>query len=291
MRHIGLALVLGAVVIAVTVMASVSQTPAQKPKFDVASIKPTDPAQRGISIQNTVGGRLVTRGVPLRLLMTYAYNLRDFQISGGPDWIATDRWDIEARAEEGGVTPPTGRTDPNAGDRMAIRLQSLLEDRFQLKIHREMKELPIYELAIAKSGLKMKSSSDQTPFQLPAPGTPQPPPQRGAGVPRYNLRIGRGSIEASAVEMAPFVQTLSQQVGRIIVEKTGLKGLYDIKLVWAPDPISSARLNGPEAAPPIDSNGPSIFTAIEEQLGLKLESARGPVEVLVIDSVQKPSEN
>jgi len=266
-----------------------------RPAFEVASVKSSDPAQRGMTIQTLLGGRFNSKGVPLRLLMTYAYHLRDFQIIGGPDWIGTDRWDIEARAEEGSIPAVTGRAYPNAIDPMAIRLQTLLEVRFRLKAHREMKEVLIYELTIAKSGLKMKLSEDQTPFRLPERGDAQPPAQRGGGVPRYNMRTGRGSVQASAVELPSLIQALSQQVGRVVVDKTGLSGLFDIKLEWTPDPITAGprggAIQGPEAAPPIDSSGPSIFTALEEQLGLKLESAKGPVEVLVIDSVQKPSEN
>ena len=113
-------------------------------------------------------------------------------------------------------------------------------------------------------------------------------------MPRYSMRMGRGSLQASAVEMPFFVQVLSQQLGRNVTDTTGLKGLYDIKLEWTPDPLPTGALpgaGGPEAAPPIDPNGPSIFTAIQEQLGLKLESTKGPVDVIVIDSVQKPSEN
>jgi uncharacterized protein (TIGR03435 family) len=292
MRHLSSKVVLVVAATAAAVMAA--QTPAQKPSFEVASVKPSDPNQRGASVQNLLGGRFVARGAPLRPLMAYAYRVQNFQILGGPGWVVTDRWDIEARAEEGSITSLTGLADPNVPDPMAIRLQSLFEDRFQLKIHRETRELPVYELAVMKSGLKMKLSEDQTPFRLPEPGTaPVPRPQQTGSVARYNMRIGRGSIEASAVEVASFVQALSQQAGRTIIDKTGLNGLYDIKLQWMPDtppPNNSAATGGPEAAP-IDQNGPSMFTAIEEQLGLRLESAKGPVDVIVIDSVQKPSEN
>ena len=118
--------VLAAVVIAIPIF---SQSPAGvKPSFEVASIKPGDPGQRGSSIMNQPGGRLVTRGMPLRALITFAYRVRDFQIIGGPAWLTTDRWDIEARAEEGSISQPAGPPDPNTPDPMAIRLQSLLEE-------------------------------------------------------------------------------------------------------------------------------------------------------------------
>jgi uncharacterized protein (TIGR03435 family) len=224
--------------------------------------------------------------------MTYTYGVRTFQIVGGPGWMGTDRWDIEARAEEGSTVSLPYLDDPNATDSMRIRLQSLLEDRFQLKVYHETKELPVYELFIAKSGLKMKLSNDQTPFKIPEPGTAPSVPQCGGGIGRYQLRLGRGRMEGCAVELGPFAESLSQQVGRTIVDKTGLKGLYNINLQWTPDlPPQNNSASPTETAPPIDVNGPSIFTALQEQLGLRLESAKGPVEVLVIDSVQKPSEN
>jgi uncharacterized protein (TIGR03435 family) len=292
-------IVLGIAVVAIPIF---SQAPgAARPSFEVASIKPSDPGQPGSSIMNQPGGRMVIRKMPFRALMTFAYGVRDFQISGGPGWATTDFWDMEARAEEGSIPPPTGSPDPNTPNPMAIRLQSLLEDRFQLKIHRETRDLPIYELSIAKGGLKMKSSEDQTPFRPPQRGAPLPPPmQPGGGMPRFSLRMGRGSMEAVAMAIPNIVQAFSSQLGRTIVDKTGLKGLYDLKLQWTPDgpalggpvgPGGPPGPGGPEAAPPIDPNGPSIFTAVQEQLGLKLESAKGPVEVLVIDSVQKPTEN
>jgi uncharacterized protein (TIGR03435 family) len=269
-----------------------AQAPAQKPSFEVTSVKPSDPRQRGGAITNQPGGRVVVRGMPLREIMSFAYRVRNFQISGGPGWVGMDRWDIEARAEEGSIPRPTGPPDPNTPDAIAIRLQSLLEDRFQLKIHRDTKELPIYKLSIAKGGSKMKLSEDQTPFQqlegdaLPVLPTNEP-------MPRFSIRGGRGSIEAVAMDMAIIVQALSSSLGGTVVDNTGLKGLYDIKLEWTPD-VAPAGLVGsgrPEPASAIEPNSPSIFTAIQEQLGLKLESAKGPVEVLVIDHVERPSEN
>src|SRR5690242_11661333 len=124
---------LGFLVIVIPVLC---QTTAEKrPSFEVATIKPSDPGQRESRIGNMPGGRLVVRGVPVMAMMTFAYVVRNFQITGGPGWISTDRWDIEARAEEGSVGPPVIPPDPNKPNPMAVRLQSLLEDRFQLKLH------------------------------------------------------------------------------------------------------------------------------------------------------------
>ena len=293
-----LVVVLGAAVIAIPVF---SQAPGvSKPSFEVASVKHNTSGDNPVSIMNQPGGRFVATGIPLKFLMTFAYRVRDFQISGGPDWITSDRWDIEGRAEEGSIPRPTGPPDPNVPDPMSILVQSLLEDRFQLKFHRETKEFPVYELSIAKGGPKIKLSEDQTPFRPPERGAPTPPlPQRGGPMPRYSMRMGRGDLEAVALPLSSFIQTLSQQLGRRVMDKTDLKGLYDIKLQWTPDagqgggpfgPFGPGP-GGPEPPPPADPSGPSIFTALQEQLGLRLESTKGPVDVLVIDSVGRPSEN
>jgi uncharacterized protein (TIGR03435 family) len=272
---------------------------AEKPKFEVASVKPSEPGQRGSMIGMQPGGRLVVQHLPLRALVTFAYNVRDFQLTGGPSWMTTDFWDIEARVDEASISEVSGPPDPSKPNPMAVRLQSLLQERFQLKTHTETRELPVYELSIAKSGLKMKLSDDQTPYKPRERGEPPPPPlQRGGAMPRYSMRMGRGNMEAVAMDEANIVRSLSGTVGRIIIDKTGLKGLYDLKLQWTPDPPAggnapggAAGPGGPEFGPPVDPNGPSIFTALQEQLGLKLDSAKGPVEVIVVDSVQKPSEN
>jgi uncharacterized protein (TIGR03435 family) len=175
-----------------------------------------------------------------------------------------------------------------------MMVQSLIEDRFQLKMHREIKELPVYELLVAKSGLKMKLSADQSPEALQESGSKPPPlPQRGGPAPRGVLRMGRGSLETNGAPVSNFILGLSQQLGRPVIDKTGITGFYDIKLQWTPE-LGQGQVapGGSEPAPPPpDISGPSIFTAIQEQLGLRLESSKGPVEVLVIDSVQKPTEN
>ena len=241
----------------------------------------------------------MANGVTFRMLMTFAYRVRDFQVIGGPNWTTSDRWNIEARAEEGSIPPRTGPVDPTAPDPIALRLQSLLEDRFQLKFHRETRELPAYELTIAKGGSKVKLSEDQSPIKPPDPGDPQKPPQiirPGGPMPRRSMMIGMGNLEANGVEFASFVQMLSQQLGRTVVDKTGIKGLVDLKLQWTPEMGQHTTPFGPSPAgveppPASDPSGPSIFTAVQEQLGLKLESIKGPVEVLVIDGVEKPSEN
>src|SRR5579862_9929671 len=154
------------------------QTPESKrPSFEVATIKPGEPGYRGLSgISRQPGGRMVVKNMPLRMLVMFAYNVRDFQVAGGPSWMTNEAWDIEARAEEGSIPAPAGPADPSKPNPLAIRLQSLLEDRFQLKTHTETRELPVYELSIAKGGLKMKLSDDQGPIKPREPGDDPPPP-------------------------------------------------------------------------------------------------------------------
>jgi uncharacterized protein (TIGR03435 family) len=156
-------------------------------------------------------------------------------------------------------------------------LVALIEDRFQLKIHRETKEMPVYALVVAKNGTKLKAN---------------------AGEPGPRLRMGRGQLNGTKVPLKMLVQQLAQQLGRPVVDKTGLTGDYDFTLTWTPQPGEGGAMfagpggpGGPEGPPPSDPDGPSIFAAIQEQLGLKLESDKGPVEILVLDQVEKPTEN
>jgi uncharacterized protein (TIGR03435 family) len=156
---------------------------------------------------------------------------------------------------------------------MDLMLQDLLADRFHLKLTREAKEMPIFALVLAKSGAKLKEST--------------------VGEDGRRMQTGRGRIEVQGIDMASLANMLSQQLGRTVVDKTGLTGNYDFKLEWTPDlgqPQGPKEIGGAETAPP-DSLGPTIFTALQEQLGLKLESTKGPVEILVIERVEKPSEN
>ena len=255
-----------------------------KPSFEVATIKPSTSGDNRIAILTQPGGRFVATNATLKMLMGTAWRVRDFQISGGPNWAGTDRWNIEAKAEAGSIPPPTFPPEPTVIPPLMLMVQSLIEDRFQLKLHRETKELPVYELVVARGGPKIKPSEDQSPPSLVQP-------QRGGPIPRGNMRMGRGDLEANGVPVSNFILGLSQQLGRTIIDKTGLKGLYDFKLQWTPEFAQGPVVPGGPEPPPPPADGPSIFTAIQEQLGLRLESTKGPVDVLVIDSVQKPSEN
>lgn len=273
-------LALGVFAIAAVASSLQSQAPASRLSFEVASVKPSK--STGESAIDGSPNRFVATGIPLRFLMREAYGVRDFQILDGPDWINTDRWDIEGKAGEG--TKGDGPADPSRPAEMGLMLQALLEERFELKFHREVRELPVYELAVAKGGPKIRLSPDQSP---PIRPTEKSGPPRPGEVRRGGMRMGRGEIEANAWTVMNFTNLLSQQMDRTLVDKTNLVGLFDFKLKWGPGFRGSDQLGG--APPPQDE--PEIFTAIQEQLGLKVESAKGPVEILVIDSVQKPTEN
>ena len=215
------------------------------------------------------------------MLIAFAYRLQQFQISGGPRWIDSDRFDVEGKAE-----------DPQAGfDQVRLMLQSLFEDRFKLKAHRETKQSPVYALVIGKAGPRIQLSRDQSPENVDGPAPPGAGPNHGA------IRIGVGNLVGNAVTLSWFASMLSPRLDRLIIDRTNLAGRFDIRLQWAPSPAEDLfgvpaeiiDMNGVAVRP--DPSGPSIFSAIQEQLGLKLESAKAPVEVLVIEHVEKPTAN
>jgi uncharacterized protein (TIGR03435 family) len=244
-------LVIGLSFTLITVIAAAAQAPPRKPAFEVASIKRSAATGGNASIGDQPGGRFVASYVPLRRVIQFAY--RDNQeFIGGPDWLDNQRWDIEARAAAGTVPPRSSAFNMAVPDTLALMVQSMLEERFQLKAHRETRELPLYELTVAKGGAKVKLSEDQTP---PAAILGGGGAQRGGTLPRGGIRLGRGDLEAQAQSLAIFATALGAlYVNRPVVDKTGLKGLYDVRLQWTPDPGLSATV-GPGATPPA---GPSI---------------------------------
>jgi len=259
--------------------------PAQtRPEFAVTSVKPNkkDCCTEG-GVGNGGGGG---KNATLKMLIGIAYRRQQFQISGGPSWIGSERFDVEGKAE-----------DPKASyDDLRLMLQSLLEDRFKLKIHRATKVSSVYALVVDKGGSKIKLSADQISPEVNGPSLPGAGPNRGA------IRIGAGNLIGHATTLSLFTTMLSQRMDRLVVDRTNLSGRFDLQLHWTPslsespfDPGGNRiateiiDMSGKTLAP--DPNGPSIFTAVQEQLGLKLESAKAPVEVLVIDHVERPSGN
>ncbi|MEO7142610.1 MAG: M56 and DUF3738 domain-containing protein [Bryobacteraceae bacterium] len=246
--------------------------------FEVASIKPSKSGERNVSLVYSPGGRFRATNTPLKMLIRLAYNVQDFQISGAPGWINSERYNIEATSTE---APDDDLRKLNqeqfkaADARRRRRVQSLLADRFKLTLHRETKEFPVYALVVAKNGPKLQEAAD-------APAESGPPDPKGApDGPRKRMkgiRMDRGEVSGYAASLSFLADALSNQLGRTVLDRTGLKGLYDFTLKWTPDESQGAMIKGPgdgspaagNAPPPPDASGPSIFTAVQEQLGLKL---------------------
>jgi uncharacterized protein (TIGR03435 family) len=270
------------------------QGTAPRPSFEVASIRP---AAVGTRPRQAVepGGRFVVTGLPLQMIIGFAYRGQDIDGGGLPGWARTDLWDIQAKAPQGAL-PATRTLSLTEPDPMAPFVQSLLEDRFQLRMHRETREKSVYELTIAQGGLKIKRSEDQSSPVLPQPGAGAPPQ---GGAPRGGTLMGPGLVAGNAIAFPDLVGILSAVLGRNVIDKTGLTGRYDFKLEWTPDMTSNTGVGpfarggplAPQTPVSSDAASVSVFANIEDQLGLKVNSARATVEVTVIDSVQKPSEN
>jgi uncharacterized protein (TIGR03435 family) len=221
------------------------------PQFEVASIKPSS-ADPHSSGMNTGNGRLTANNVTLKRCLMGAYGVGPNQIFGGPDWLDSDRFEITAKAEQ-----------PVDDHALMAMLQTLLAERFKLILHREMKPVQAYVIEVGKNGPKLEKGD-------------------GTGAKTDN---GRGNLVVTNTTMDRFAEILSRQMDLPVVNQTGLEGVFNLKLKWTPE---SARPAAPDAAVP---DGPSVFTAIQEQLGLRLHAQKVPVEVLVIDHVEKPSAN
>ena len=238
---------------------------AQPPAFEVASIKPAAPEARGMSLNRDPAGGIVGTNLNIRTLIILAYHVQDFQLSGGPAWIRTDRFDIAAK-------PPAG----SPKDVTWPMLMTLLADRCKLVVHREFHELPIYSLVVAKGGSKLQ------PLNRP------PNPSIDGAV-----RNGPGTMTATGLTMQDLGLSLSGMVRRKVTDRTGLSGRFDFKLEYTPDYELRPDDTGKPAVQqaPQFPDRPPLLMALEQQLGLKLEPAKGPVEVIVIDSIEKPTAN
>jgi uncharacterized protein (TIGR03435 family) len=235
------------------------------PAFEVATIKPSKPDQpgKGFRVQ---GRQFSTFNTSLSDLITFAYGLHPRQITGGPPWMESDKYDLVAK--------PDGEGQPN-DKQWKIMFQKLLADRFKLTFHREKKDLSVYAIVVAKTGPKLTKSE----------GDPN-------GLPGLFFR-GLGVLPARNATIADFAGVMQTAVlDRPVVDQTGLTGRFDFMLTWTPDQSQFGGM-GVKVPPPTDDAAapPDLFTAIQQQMGLKLESTKAPVDVLVIDRVEKPSEN
>lgn len=247
---------------------------AQSSKFEVAAIRPSSPDAHGSSIMTDKAGGLNATNIPLRAIITMAYGIRDFQLSGGPDWVGTERYDIIAKPEKTAsaaelpdVASMTDDQRKVRDDQWKSRVRALLADRFGLVAHTETKEAQLYLLTVAKGGPKLTV--------VTKPGD------------RQGMSDNHGRNQGYAATMSMLANNLANAVGRPVIDKTGLTEKYDWVLEWTPDMPAVS----PDAPQAVESPGPTIFTALQEQLGLKLELSKGPVDTIVIDRVDRPSEN
>jgi|SRR5208283_1551698 len=271
-----------------------SQT-AIAPMFKVASITPNKSDNGMFRMMFEPDGFSAT-SVTLRMLIRTAYGVEDNRISGAPKWLNSERYDIEAKTDSS-VADELGKLSEDKRNVERRRmLQALLTDRFKLALHRETKELAVYALVIAENGPKLREAKPGDTYPNGFKG-----PDGGSGAGMFHMGTysgGRGELIGQGLPMATLVQLLSERLQSTVLDNTGLRGNYDFTLQWAADVSQApppAPLNmsqqGTGSAPPLDSSVPSIFTAIQEQLGLKLESQKGPGEILVIVHAEKPSEN
>ena len=243
-----------------------AQQPVGTLEFDAVSVKPSNPnSASGTVVDVTRGGTLHVVNATLKDLMETAYDVGSFQIKGGPKWADAAKYDVDATPG----TRPQGAAVPQPDwTNVRLKVQALLKDRFQLQLHRETRTGSIYSLAIAKGGIKSTGLSVTQN------------PHRG-------INAGQGTMLGEAASIAQLAYKLSRLLGRPVVNNTGLEGNYDFKLEWTPDLSPSA----PDGQPVQTPGGPSLFSALQQQLGLRLEATKGPVDVLIIDLVNKPSEN
>jgi uncharacterized protein (TIGR03435 family) len=238
--------------------------PSPQHTYEVVSIRPAKPGEVNSRIGPGPNGGLRAENITAMRLLTFAYNVQDYQFADAPGWVTSARFDVRFTPDKPEITPAPGMAREQMEglfNRQRQRMQAVLLDRFGLVLRAETKDLPIYALTIAKGGHKLKTAEN---------------PKLGP-----NLRTGRKEMTGSGLYLNGLAVALSGLLGRPVRNETGLDGPYDIHLEWTPD--SAADTN--------DSGGVSLFTALTEQLGLKLESKRGPVPVYVVEKIEKPTEN
>jgi uncharacterized protein (TIGR03435 family) len=231
--------------------------------FEAASIKPNNSGKPGSGI-SLYPNRIKIINSTLNFCVQVAWNVKDFQVSGGGGWMDTERYDIDAVA-----------ANPITREESRIMLRALLAERFGLVVHSETQDRQGYVLVTARNGPKL------------------PPPIDDPSVMFSRTPSGDRTLQATNVSMARFAEALSASLGAIVIDRTGIEGQYDVSFQWTPDPNDRRMTkSGEPAPPPTDAvPGPSIFTALQEKLGLRLEAKKVPVEVIVIEHANRPTEN
>jgi bla regulator protein blaR1 len=284
-----------AVMVASLAVSVGTEQAADSPSFEAASVKPNKSGDRRTAMIFQPGGRFNATNVTLQMLISTAYGtpqpLPSFQIIGGPDWIDADRFDVVAKAP--------GDIQPGPDGPLPLMVRTLLKERFGLVVHTETRDLPVYALVMARSDRKTGSQLKPAAVDCAAimargrGGQPPLPPQPGERPP-CGIRLTPGDMAGGGMSIAQFAFAVARYVNRPVLNKTELAGNFDFDLRWTPEQMPPAGPPGPPGAPAppaIDPNGPSIFTAVQEQLGLKLESTKGPVDVVVIDRAEHPTED
>ena len=231
-----------------------------QPRFEAAAIRRNTAGAGGPELITEEGGMLSVRNFSVRTLVRLGWHLREVEVLGGPAWMDSEGYDVQAKG------------NPSATDaQLRLMVQALLAERFQLVIHREMRELPVYAMIVGKNGPKIHESDANS---------------------RPDVKTTASRITAQKVRLSILAQLLSPMLDRPVLDRTGLDGRYDFDLQWSADgELATAKDAGARAPGALDAAGASIFTAIQEQLGLRLETQKGPAEVLVVDRVERPSEN
>ncbi len=221
--------------------------------FDVSLVKPSDPNSTGFSMRPTPDNFSMS-GATLKFLIQYAYDLHDFQVEGGPEWMKSEKFDVKGKMDH----PSEGTQDREAGNKLVqLRLQTLLTERFNLRVHRSIKELPVYGLVVAKGGPKLEM-----------------------GKANEGYSTASGMYKCSYSSMSDLAWLLSGPLNRTVVDETNLVGPFAFTLKWTPDEVTTQN-----------ATVPGLFTAIQEQLGLKLIPHKGPVPIVIVDRVNRPSSN
>ena len=260
-------------------------------RFEVASVKPNRSGDLAIRIDLPAPDRFTATNVPLRELIRFAYDVQDARLQGGEDWIRTERFDVVAKADHD--LPAWGPGGPPA-ETLGM-LKTLLAERFALAVHQETRLMPVFALVKAKSsgqlGPELRPSALDCDSAAQAAQRQQSPAAPGnAAQPTCGMRIAPGQMVIGGTPLSQFATVLSQFVQRIVIDRTGLAGPFDLHLSWAPQRLPQGDPPpGAPALPPVDPNGASIFAALQEQLGLKLESDQAPLDVIVIDRVNRPT--
>lgn len=281
-------IVVGWVVVALPAWGQSGTAVAKTPTYDVVSIKLAAP-HRPNSWMGVPADGFSAGGTSMKPLIMYAYNIKQLDlVSDVPEPVNSARFDVEAKLDEDTVAALKKLPKEDRQAQLMLMMQSMLADRFKLKVHREKKEIPIYALVITKGGFKLKDADPNNSYPH---GIKGPDGISHAGMLMTTYGTSYANLTGQAISMASLALNLSGPAGRIVEDKTGLAGKYDVALHWSMDDNQATQPGGQTGATAPADTGPSIFAALQEQLGLRLESTKEMVDTIVIDHVEMPSEN